>query len=197
MKLLFRSFCCAMIISCLLSLTGFGAACQDIGDNVLRLHILANSDSEHDQNLKLRVRDGITDYMSKLFSESASKEEALKTAKEHTDDIARKSEEILIQNGCTDSVSVSVLNMPFDTRCYDDFSLPAGYYDAVRIVIGEGKGHNWWCVLYPAVCVPAAECSICDELNDTERNIVTESDRYVIRFKIAEIFTSLYSMFFK
>ena len=64
MKLLFRAVCCAVIISCLLSLTGFGAACQDIGDNVLRLHILANSDSESDQELKLKVRDGITEYMS-------------------------------------------------------------------------------------------------------------------------------------
>ena len=118
------------------------------------------------------------------------------TAKEHTDEIAQKAEEILMQNGCSDRVSVSVLNMPFDTRCYDDFSLPAGYYDAVRIIIGEGKGHNWWCVLYPAVCVPAAEGNICDGLNDTEKDIVTDSDRYIIRFRVVELFTSLYSFFF-
>ncbi len=196
MKLLFRAVCCAVIISCLLSLTGFGAACQDIGDNVLRLHILANSDSESDQELKLKVRDGITEYMSVLFSKADSKETAMLTAKEHTDEIAQKAEEILMQNGCSDRVSVSVLNMPFDTRCYDDFSLPAGYYDAVRIIIGEGKGHNWWCVLYPAVCVPAAEGNICDGLNDTEKDIVTDSDRYIIRFRVVELFTSLYSFFF-
>jgi len=196
MKILFRAFCCAIIISCLLSLTSFGAACEDIEDNVLRLHILANSDSESDQNLKLKVRDGITVFMENIFSDCRNKDEAIKNAKEHTSDIKELSEKILHENGSNDTVEVSIVNMPFDTRCYKDFSLPAGYYDAVRIVIGEGKGHNWWCVLYPAVCVPAAEGNIGDVLNDSEKDIVTDSDKYIVRFKIAEIFTSVFSFFF-
>lgn len=195
MKLIFKSFCCAVIISCLLSLTGFCGACEDIGSRVFRLHIIANSDSEHDQQLKLLVRDEITAYTDSLFAKCKNKEEAMSAAAGHKEEIIAKSEAVLRSHGSSDKVDAYVTKMRFDTRVYKDFTLPAGEYDALRIVIGEGQGHNWWCVLFPAVCVPSASSSIDDALSGEENEIVHESDHYEIRFKAVEIFQSLLGLF--
>ena len=162
---------------------------------MFRLHIIANSDTENDQQLKLLVRDEITAYTDSLFEDCKSKEEAVDAAVSHRDEIIARSRAVLRANGCSDNVNAYVTKMRFDTRVYDDFTLPAGEYDALRIVIGEGKGHNWWCVLYPAVCVPSASSSINDALNDEENEIVHDCDRYEIRFKAVEIFQSLLGLF--
>lgn len=195
MKLIFKSFCCAVIISCLLSLTGFCGACDDIGSRVFRLHIIANSDSEYDQQLKLLVRNEITEYTDSLFAGCKSKEEAMNAAAEHKSEIISRSRAVLRDHGCNAKVDAYITKMRFDTRVYKDFTLPAGEYDALRIVIGEGRGHNWWCVLFPAVCVPSASSSIDDALSGEENEIVHESDRYEIRFKAVEIFQSLLGLF--
>ncbi len=195
MKIFFKAFCCAVIISCLLSMTGFSGACEDIEDRVFRLHIIANSDSDEDQNLKLKVRDEITSYTEKLFADCKTKEDSIKAARENIDSIKEKAREVIKKYGYDYSVDAYVTNMSFDTRVYKDFTLPAGKYDALRIVIGEGKGHNWWCVLYPAVCVPSAQEDIGSALNDSETEIVTESDKYTVKFKIVEIFEGIANFF--
>lgn len=195
MKLFFRSVCCAVIISCLLSLTGFCGACGDIEDKVFRLHILANSDSETDQALKLKVRDTITAYTEKIFADCKDKADAMQTAEKNLADIQAAAEETLRKNGSDAPVTVSITEMRFDTRVYEDFTLPAGKYDALRIVIGKGKGHNWWCVLYPAVCVPSASSSISSVLNEGETDIVTDSDSYRFGFKFVELFQDFLSWF--
>lgn len=195
MKLLLKAVCCGMVISCLLSLTGFSGVCNDLEDKIFRLHILANSDSEADQNLKLKVRDEITRYTEELFADCKSKEESMKIAEENIQSIINHAQNIIHKNGYNYSVGAYVTNMSFDTRVYDEFTLPAGKYDALRIVIGSGEGHNWWCVLYPAVCVPSAEQKINSVLNDEENNIVTESDKYTVKFKFAEIFENICSWF--
>ncbi len=192
MKLLFKSFCCAVIISCVLSMTGFCSACESIEDKVFRLHIIANSDSEEDQALKLKVRDEITEYTDELFKDCNNKQESMQKAKDNIDKIKAKAQEVVDRNGFDQKVDAYVTNMSFDTRVYDDFTLPAGKYDALRIVIGEGEGHNWWCVLYPAVCVPSAEKEIGSALNESETEIVTDSDKYVVKFKIVELWEELF-----
>ena len=192
MKLLFKSFCCAVVISCFLSMTGFCSACENIEDKVFRLHIIANSDSEEDQALKLKVRDEITAYTDELFKDCNNKQESMQKAEENIDKIRAKAQEVVNENGFDQKVEAYVTNMSFDTRVYDDFTLPAGKYDALRIVIGEGEGHNWWCVLYPAVCVPSAEKNIGSALNESETDIVTESDKYVVKFKIVELWEELF-----
>ncbi len=195
MKILFKAFCCAVIISCIFSMTGFSGACEDIESKVFRLHIIANSDSEEDQDLKLKVRDEITTYTEELFANCKTKEESMEAAKNNINSIRSKAREVVKKYGYDYTVNAYVTNMSFDTRVYDDFTLPAGEYDALRIVIGEGKGHNWWCVLYPAVCVPSAQDDIGSALNDGETEIVTESDKYVVKFKIVEIFESIANFF--
>ncbi|MBQ8135483.1 MAG: stage II sporulation protein R [Clostridia bacterium] len=192
MKLLFKSFCCAVVISCVLSMTGFCSACENIEDKVFRLHIIANSDSEEDQALKLKVRDEITAYTDELFKDCNNKQESMQKAKDNINKIRAKAQEVVNRNGFDQKVDAYVTNMSFDTRVYDDFTLPAGKYDALRIVIGEGEGHNWWCVLYPAVCVPSAEKNIGSALNESETDIVTESDKYVVKFKIVELWEELF-----
>ena len=138
-------------------LTGFASDCGEIREQVLRLHILANSDSAEDQALKLAVRDRILEESGELFGRADSKEEAVRAVDGRLDEIRRIAEEEVRRQGCADPVKVERTRMFFDTRTYDGFTLPAGQYDAVRVTIGRAQGHNWWCVLYPMLCLPAAQ----------------------------------------
>ncbi len=133
---------------------------SEIRSETLRLHIIANSDSDEDQKLKLKVRDAVLDATGELFAEVSGKTEAVETAKYSSDDIKNIAENVILSEGFDYSVQVEITEMWFETRSYDDFALPAGDYDTVRIIIGDGEGKNWWCVMYPALCVPGAESAI-------------------------------------
>ncbi len=187
-----------LILTILMSNTiGFirdGRRLEQLRGRVLRLHILADSDSERDQQLKLKVRDAL--LTSGILDGADDLEAAEELASAKLPDIERIAEETLRSNGCEAPVTAELADVDFDERTYGDITMPAGRYRALRVKIGSAQGHNWWCVLYPAVCVPAAEGNICDGLNDTEKDIVTDSDRYIIRFRVVELFTSLYSFFF-
>lgn len=193
MRIVFRAVCCGVIVSCLISLAGFYQSCERIEDSVLRLHIIANSDSEEDQAQKLAVRDEVLRCTEELFARCSTKEESIACAKENMDLIERAAKKAADENGGSYDVSACITNMTFDTRVYDDFTLPAGKYDALRIVIGSGEGHNWWCVLYPAVCLSCAESNITDSLDDREAEIVTDSDSYRVGFKAVEVIEGLIS----
>ena len=175
-KLALRSLSCAVIICGLLSMTGFCASCEDIGNRILRFHIIANSDSREDQAIKLRVRDRIIALTDELFAWCSTKEEAINAARSHLPEIREKALETVKTEGKD-----------------RDFTLPAGEYDALRIVIGKGQGHNWWCVLYPAVCIPSAEKNIGSALNKNETDIVTQSDKYIVKFKVLEWLGSIFT----
>ena len=192
-KLALRSLSCAVIICGLLSMTGFCAACEDIGNRILRFHIIANSDSREDQAIKLRVRDRIIALTDELFAGCSTKEEAINAARSHLSEIREKALETVKTEGKDQDIEVYITKMHFDTRVYRDFTLPAGEYDALRIVIGKGQGHNWWCVLYPAVCVPSAEKNIGSALNKNETDIVTQSDKYIVKFKVLEWLGSIFT----
>lgn len=174
----------------------FSQKCENIRENVFRLHILANSDSEEDQALKLVVRDGILDLAEEMFKDSADKAEAIESAKENTLKIKQEAERVLAEKGYDQKVEISVGKAWFNTREYDDFTLPAGEYDALKVVIGEGEGKNWWCVMFPAVCIPAATAEIDDALDKEESEIVHNKTVYKPCFKIVEIFESI-KRFFK
>lgn len=187
MKYLFKSLVCAVVVSVLLAMTGFYGACEEIREGVLRLHILANSDSDEDQQLKLNVRDELLEYTEELFSGCRNKEEAVRKAGEHIGDIQCFAQNSVRKHGYDYPVQAYVTNMSFDTRVYDDVTMPAGHYDAVRIVIGEGAGHNWWCVLFPALCLPSARGDELSALvNDAERDILSGGVKYEVKFKIVE-----------
>lgn len=146
-----------LIISVLLSsFSVFAKECEEVRASALRLHILANSDLEEDQALKLAVRDAVLLQTSDLFTGSANKAEAKAAAEKRLDEVIRIAESEIERQGYTYPVSARVVNRFFDTRVYDDFMMPAGRYDAVQIEIGQGKGTNWWCVMFPPMCIPAA-----------------------------------------
>lgn len=164
------------------------SASTQVKTDTLRLHIIANSDSDFDQELKLRVRDRVLEYTGKLFAEASGKTEAEALAKYSASDIKAVAEEVIAESGANYSVSVEITNMWFETRSYDGFTLPAGDYDAVRIIIGAGEGHNWWCVMYPPLCLPGAENAL--QKYGANAKFV-EGDGFEIRFAFLEWLESL------
>lgn len=156
---------------------------NEIRSETLRLHIIANSDSEEDQQLKLKVRDAVLEATGELFAEVSGKTDAVSAAKHSSDDIKAIAESVIKKEGYDYTVQVEVTEMWFETRSYEGFALPAGDYDAVRIIIGNGEGKNWWCVMYPALCIPGAEQYI--EKYGENANFISGSG-YEIRFILIE-----------
>lgn len=140
-------------------LCSFGRECDVVRRDVVRLHIVANSDADDDQRVKLLVRDAILEQLGPLFETPRSQLEAKQLAASELMQVERIAREVLKVNGVSMPVNASVRRMYFPTREYDGFTLPAGQYDAVRVSIGSGSGHNWWCVMYPPLCIPAASDS--------------------------------------
>lgn len=158
-------------------------------DGIIRLHVVANSDSEEDQALKLEVRDAVIELIQAELSELATKVDAQAFLEEHLEDIAEAANAVIEKAGLSDKVTVTLTQEAFDTREYDSFTLPAGVYDSLRIVIGEGEGHNWWCVVFPSLCLPqenykaeAAGAGFSDTLTQTLSN----DGGYEIRFWILD-----------
>ena len=145
---------CAILIG---STAAFAKDCAQIQRDVVRLHILANSDSEEDQRLKLTVRDAILERTGQIFGEPQTQAQAKEVARQHLALVEQIAAETLEAQGCRLPVEAQVVNMFFETRHYDGFDLPAGRYDAIRVTIGAGAGHNWWCVVFPPMCVTAAQ----------------------------------------
>ncbi len=176
----------------ILSLCGFAAQCEDISDRVLRLHILAASDSDEDQAVKLKVRDAIlaqTDGLLDSVNTTAAAQEKLNRVLPRIEAIAR---EELRRNGSNDDVKAELCKMHFDTRVYESVTMPAGVYTALRVTIGEGAGHNWWCVVFPPMCLSSVcEQEMGDVLSESQTDIVTNPSRYQVRFKVVEWYHQL------
>ncbi|MCI8620752.1 MAG: stage II sporulation protein R [Clostridia bacterium] len=174
---------------------------EDLSNSVFRLHILANSDSEEDQNLKLAVRDNILSYMKEISSDVSSKEDVISLVNEHLNDFYSIARETIVSNGYDYDVRLSIDKFDFPTKVYGDIALPAGLYDALRIEIGEANGHNWWCVMFPTLCfVDVSSGSLDDEaksvlesnLNDEEFEIVSkDNETFGFKFKILEFFDNI------
>lgn len=177
------------------------AVSTNIQDSVFRLHVIANSDSEEDQNLKYIVRDKVLEYINSISGNQTSKEEVIKLANENIDEIQKIAEDTLYENGYDYSVKLNIGNFAFPTKTYGDISFPAGYYDALKIEIGEAKGQNWWCVMFPPLCfvdvtsgvVPEKSKEIIKEnLSDEEYELVSENSNDVsFKFKIVEMFQNI------
>ena len=128
----------------LFNFANFQTHCETISNKFLRLHILANSDSKEDQDLKIKVRDKILEYSKGKFSLANNKSEAQLVLNSSLEDIEKVAKAEIENQGYNYDVKAKVVNMHFNTRKYDNLTLPAGNYDALRVEIGEGKGHNWW-----------------------------------------------------
>ncbi len=166
------------------------AVSEDISNKVLRLHILANSDSAEDQDLKLRLKNYLLENTSDLFV-GETIEENIEIAKNNTSYIEEICNSFIRSQGYDYNAFVSVEKEFFSTRVYDDFTLPAGNYNAVKIELGEGTGHNWWCIIFPSVCLSACSESMDDYLTDEEMELV--SSGYTPKFKLIEIYEKLKS----
>ena len=153
---------CIFCIACS-ALFSFGEECSFIRENTLRLHILANSDSPADQALKLKIRDAVLSCSGELCSGGDTRQKMISAAQEQLPKIQQVAEQTALHNGYELPVTASVTDMFFETRRYDHVILPAGIYTAVRIELGAAAGKNWWCVLYPPLCVSAAQTGFTEE----------------------------------
>lgn len=186
----------AVICSVFLSFAHFNAACDDLRENVLRLHIIANSDRNFDQQLKLKIRDAILEDSKDLFNETHNINQAVETVSNNTQRIEDIAENVIVKSGYNYPVNVSVKNSYFETRVYENFTLPAGEYPSLIIKVGEGKGKNWWCVIFPEVCIPTSlNGSLSDSVTDTGCEIAENPQRYIMRFKIVEIYENIKKLF--
>lgn len=185
----------ALIICCCLNITAFSGQCDEIRSKMLRMHVIANSDSESDQNLKLKVRNAVLEAGKEVFDGSVTASDAKERIIPQIDKLESAALDVIESEGYSYDVKITVSDEYFPTRTYDNsVTLPAGVYTAVKVVIGEGKGHNWWCVMFPPMCLPAAdaECSIDDVLTEEESRIVKGGDKYKIKFKIVEIYEDIF-----
>ena len=193
MKIINIAAAMGIIIAISFSLLGFGENVEEIRENVLRLHILANSDSDEDQQLKLKVRDRLLEVGGDIFKNTCSKEEMISTANDNAENFKNEAEKVIKENGYDYSVRIEVGDTKFDERVYNEITMPAGIYTAVNVYIGEAAGHNWWCVMFPPMCLPAAEESeeLDEVLSEDQLDIVENNEKYEIRLKALEIFDSI------
>ncbi len=198
-KTIFRleiSLLIALIICGVFNINAFSQQCDNIREKMLRMHVIANSDSDEDQQLKLKVRDAVLSAGKEVFDGSVTAIEAKEKITPYIDYLENIAFETVKKEGFDYSVKITVEKEYFNTRIYDNsITLPAGYYTAVKVIIGEGKGQNWWCVMFPPMCLPtaAAECELSDVLTDDETEIVTEAEKYKLKFKIVEILEEIFN----
>ena len=172
---------------------------QQLSDKVLRLHVLANSDSEADQALKRKVRDSVLETASAILADCPDRETAeqrLSAALPEIEDAARAR---IAAEGGKQTVTAELRPTVFPTREYEDFALPAGEYLALRVVLGEGEGHNWWCVVFPPLCAETtsnlSQTAMAAGLTEEEVALITESDGYQLKFKAVELWEELMAYF--
>ena len=168
---------------------------DQLADKVVRLHVLANSDSEEDQALKLRVRDRVLERATELLEQSADRQEAEALLRGNLLELENLAAEEIAAAGYDYPVTAELTDTTFPTREYDGFTLPAGEYLALRIVMGEGAGQNWWCVVFPPLCTTASAdvpaSALAAGLTQEDVNLITEEPGYVLKFKTVELWERL------
>ena len=182
------AFCCVL----LLSVVRAQALQQGISEKILRFHVLANSDSSEDQDLKLKVRDEVGNYMAVQLADVSSLEESEEVVSSHISEIERLAESVIQEEGYDYPVTASLENCIFPEKTYGEYTFPSGYYEALRVVIGEGEGQNWWCVMYPNLCFSGSMYmtdeetgeKLSAELTKEEYAAVLENGDYEVSFKI-------------
>lgn len=165
---------------------------EAISAKVLRFHVIAKSDSENDQRRKLLVRDAVGKWMNLKLSNAKNKAESEQIIEEHKEQIKALAEQVLAEDGEAESVQVRLADVEFPDKVYGDYEFPAGTYRALQIVIGEGEGHNWWCVLYPNLCFSAegydvtgdgAKEELSKVLSPSEYEKILKEHNYKLGFK--------------
>ena len=182
------------------SCTHFIASAQSVRESVIRLHILANSNSEIDQELKIKVRDELLKTNADILKKGVTKENAKLYFEKSKTILLETADKTLKENGFDYSVEITLQEEYFDTRAYDTLTFPAGQYTALKVILGNGEGKNWWCVMFPPLCIPAAEGvktnkNTTDYLTKSGVKIVDGGNKYIVKFKILEWYEELRNEF--
>lgn len=168
------------------------AVSSNLSNAVFRLHVIANSDSKEDQELKLKVRDELLNYMNDICSNCSTKQQAISIVETHKTDFKKIAEQTIKNNGYNYSVKINIGNSYFPTKNYGDISLPAGLYDALKVEIGNANGQNWWCVMFPSLCFVDISTGIVDDeakqnleenLESESYSIISDNNKYDVKFK--------------
>ena len=204
--LIFKGILAVVMISLLITGIAFASYSENVNsglsDNLIRLHVIANSDMPEDQQLKRDVRDVILAYMKDEFEKFENVEDAKLQLSKNLDKIKAISEEEIKRQNKNYSVNVMLGEFPFPTKMYGDVTLPAGTYQALRVVIGEGEGQNWWCVMFPPLCfVDATHGTVPDSVKEDLKSVISDEEYHIvvssdeedsipieIKFKIVEFF---------
>lgn len=195
LNLVEKSVFMGFLISILCSFVNFQSRCDKIKRDVFRLHIIANSDSDEDQKLKIKIRDSI---LNKLREQKFS---SLKDTKKFVFDNLNTLKNItkneINSNGLNYDLKIEVCKSNFNNREYENLILPAGDYDSLKVNIGDGEGKNWWCVLFPPICVGASKgkVEVNGLLTEDEIDMVENKDKYEIEFKVVELINRLHRLF--
>lgn len=188
-----------LFLACLLCTTLWAQAGQEqLADHVIRLHVVANSDSESDQAVKLRVRDDVLREAEARLAACTSREEAGEILQNAIPSLTRTAAETLEECGCETPVQVTLGKVWYPSRYTGTYALPAGEYTSLRVIIGEGAGHNWWGVLFPSLCLPAVTEQAVPAMGLTESDLsllTEETPVYHVKFRTAELISSLLHRF--
>lgn len=195
MKILLKSLSLGLILTVIFSLIPFDAQCKSLEKDIFRLHILANSDLECDQELKLKVRDQVLKYTNDMYKGCNTKKDTIDTTKKNLVNILNVAQQQVYNLGYKYKVKGEITNMYFNTRQYGDYTIPSGFYDALRITIGKAEGHNWWCVMYPSFCLGESSDLENSNLTEQEKNLISDGEKYKIKFQVVEWFEKIKSFF--
>ena len=193
LKRLEFSIAVAVMISIVFSVISFADTAEDVRNDVLRLHVIAASDSVEDQTLKFKVRDAVLAAGAEIFDGSVNVENAVEKITPQIKFLAETAQSVIKENGFNYTVDITISKEYFTTRTYETVTLPAGKYLSLIIKIGEGKGKNWWCVMFPPMCLSAADESevLEDVLNKNEVKLVASNPKFEPRFKVVEFFEKI------
>lgn len=190
----------AYILYCAFSITYFSSVSGEIRENVVRLHILADSNSEIDQNVKLKVRDALLEKNIQLLSDKVTPENATEYFKNSKDELEQCANEVLKENGLNYKATITLGKEYYTTRVYEDLTFPAGVYTSIKVILGSGEGKNWWCVMFPPLCVPVADggietsdnVNLEDYLNEDGKRLVSSQGKFKVGFKVIEWYEKLF-----
>ena len=190
----------AFTLYCAYSITYVASISGEIRENVVRLHILADSDSEIDQQVKLKVRDALLEKNTELLSNKVTPENAEDYFESSKAELEKCANEVLKENGFNYKATITLGEEYYTTRVYEDLTFPAGTYTSVKVVLGSGEGKNWWCVMFPPLCVPVANggletddgVNLEEYLDKDGKRIVSSKGKFKAEFKIVELYERLF-----
>ncbi|MBQ8790086.1 MAG: stage II sporulation protein R [Ruminiclostridium sp.] len=178
----------AVLVLMISGFSAFATDCEETPDKVLRLHILANSDSEEDQKLKYELRDHMLLTFAEVFSGCENSDKAIEASKENRISMEQAANSFIRSKGYNYNVVCEIADTYFTTRKYENYTLPAGEYTAVRFLIGKAEGKNWWCVMFPPLCLPASG----EFFTEQESKRIEQSKNIEVRFALFEIIGNIF-----